>query len=62
MKLLEIRQIRSAIGCPETHRRVLRSLGLKKLNRPVHHLASPQILGMLTKVRYLVSWTESTEA
>ena len=62
MKLLEIRQIRSAIGCPETHRRVLRSLGLKKLNRPVHHLASPQILGMLTKVRYLVSWTEAPEA
>jgi large subunit ribosomal protein L30 len=58
MKTLEIRQVRSAIGCPEKQRRVLRSLGLGKLHRPVHHLATPQILGMLDKVRHLVDWTE----
>lgn len=58
MKRLEIRQVRSGIGCPEPQRKVLRALGLKKLNWTVHHDATPQILGMVNKVRHLVEWSE----
>jgi large subunit ribosomal protein L30 len=58
MKVLEIRQVRSAIGRPENQRRVLKSLGLGKLHRAVEHDATPQILGMLAKVSHLVAWTE----
>lgn len=59
MTVLVVRQIRSGIGFPKTQRRVLESLGLGKLHRPVHHHATPQILGMLYKVRHLVEWTEA---
>jgi large subunit ribosomal protein L30 len=62
MKSIEVTQIRSSIGCPEKHKRILRSLGLGKLRCQVHHLATPQILGMLNKVRHLVSWTERQDA
>lgn len=58
MKVLEVRQVRSAIGCPQSQRKVLVSLGLGKLHRPVYHNASPQILGMLSKVRHLVTWSD----
>lgn len=59
MSVLVIRQVRSSIGFPKAQRKILESLGLGKLHRPVHHRASPQILGMLNKVRHLVDWTES---
>ncbi len=58
MKKLVIRQVRSSIGQPEKHRRVLAGLGLRKLHRPVFHYASPQIMGMLNKVCHLVVWEE----
>ncbi len=57
-KKLKIKQIRSYIGRPEKQRRVLRGLGLGKLNRTVLLNDTPEIRGMAQKVIHLVSMEE----
>jgi large subunit ribosomal protein L30 len=41
-------------GKPERQKRTLEALGIHKLNHSVEHEATPQILGMVVKVRHLV--------
>ena len=53
-KTLTITQIRSQIGQSERHRGTLRALGLGKIGRSVERPASPELAGMLRKVRHLV--------
>ncbi|MDR1557456.1 MAG: 50S ribosomal protein L30 [Tannerellaceae bacterium] len=55
MAIIKIKQIRSRIRCPKNQKRTLDALGLKKMNRVVEHEASPAILGMVEKVKHLVS-------
>ena len=54
MKKLRITQTRSQIGQGERHRGTLRALGLGKIGRTAEHSESPQLAGMLRKVRHLV--------
>lgn len=58
MKKLKIKQIKSYIGRPEKHRRVLRGLGLGKLNRTVLLNDTPEIRGMAQKVIHLIVMEE----
>ena len=51
-------QVRSAINRPKRQKLTLQALGLKKLNNPVEHEATPQILGMVRKVSHLVKVEE----
>jgi large subunit ribosomal protein L30 len=51
---LKITQVRSQIGQSERHRGTLRALGLGKIGRSAEHKESPQLAGMLRKVRHLV--------
>jgi large subunit ribosomal protein L30 len=51
---VKITQIRSQIGQSERHRGTLRALGLGKIGRSAEHQDSPQLAGMLRKVRHLV--------
>ena len=51
---VKITQIRSQIGQSERHRGTLRALGLGKIGRSAEHQESPQLAGMLRKVRHLV--------
>jgi large subunit ribosomal protein L30 len=51
---LKITQVRSQIGQSERHRGTLRALGLGKIGRTAEHQESPQLAGMLRKVRHLV--------
>ena len=51
MKKIKVKQVRS-------QKRTLESLGLRKLNQVVEHDASPTILGMVNKVKHLVSVEE----
>ena len=51
---VKITQIRSIIGRPEKHRRILRALGLRKMHMTVEHNNNPAILGMVKKVPHLV--------
>jgi large subunit ribosomal protein L30 len=52
-KLL-IKLARSPIGTPQSHRLVLRSLGLRRVYQTVARPATPQVQGMIRKVSYLL--------
>jgi large subunit ribosomal protein L30 len=54
MAKIRITQVRSKNGRPERQKRTLEALGIRKLNHSVEHEATPQILGMVEKVRHLV--------
>lgn len=52
--MLRITLKRSAIGRPERQRRILRALGLTRLNKTVIKEDHPQIRGMIKAVSHLV--------
>jgi len=54
-KLLKITKVKSVIGRPEKQRKVLKGMGLNKLNQTVTLADTPQIRGMINKVIHLVS-------
>jgi large subunit ribosomal protein L30 len=56
---VRITQIRSQIGQSPRHRGTLRALGLGKIGRSVEHAESPQLAGMLRRVRHLVRVEDS---
>lgn len=58
MAKIKITQVRSAIKRPKDQRRTIEALGLGKINRSVEVEKTPQILGMVNKVRHLVSVSE----
>lgn len=57
-KPIQVRLVRSPIGRPEKHRKILQALGLTRLHRPVSLYGSPQVLGALKKVIHLVKIEE----
>jgi len=57
-KRLKITLIKSYIGRPQKQRKVLRGMGLEKLNRSVLLNDTPEIRGMVNKVSHLVSVEE----
>ena len=59
MKKIKITQVKSGIDRPERQKKTLVALGLKKMNASVEVEATPQILGMVTKVNHLVKVEES---
>lgn len=56
---LKITLVKSMIGRPEKHRKVLRGMGLTKMNRTVELEDTPSIRGMVNKVVHLVSVEEA---
>jgi len=54
MAKIRITQVKSKNGKPERQKRTLEALGIRKLNHSVVHEATPQILGMVTKVNHLI--------
>ena len=54
MSKIRITQIRSKNGKPERQKRTLEALGIRKMHHSAEHEATPQILGMVVKVRHLV--------
>ncbi|MCO6146931.1 MULTISPECIES: 50S ribosomal protein L30 [unclassified Flavobacterium] len=59
MGKIKVKQVKSKINCPLTQKRTLESLGLRKLGQVVEHDATPAILGMVNKVKHLVSVEEA---
>ena len=57
---LNVTLVKSMIGRPEKHRRVLRGMGLTKLNRTVQLEDTPAIRGMINKVSHLVRTEEKS--
>ena len=54
MAKIRITQVKSKNGKPERQKRTIEALGIRKLNHSVEHEDTPQILGMVLKVRHLV--------
>jgi large subunit ribosomal protein L30 len=54
-KTLKITMVKSEIGRPEKQRKILRGIGLNKLNSNVTLADTPQVRGMINKVIHLVS-------
>lgn len=54
MKKIRIKQVRSAIDRPARQKATLLALGLRKINHSAEHTATPQIMGMVEKVKHLV--------
>jgi len=57
-KKLQIQQIHSAIDRPDHQKRVIRSLGIRRLYHTVEKNDTPQIRGMIKKVEHLLKVTE----
>lgn len=51
---LKITWKKSCIGKPQNQRRIIKSLGLRRLNHSVTHADTPTIRGMVNKVSHLV--------
>ena len=58
MATIKIKQVKSRIKCPAVQKRTLDALGLRKMNQVVEHEATPQILGMVAKVKHLITIVE----
>ena len=61
MTKIRVIQFKSSIGASKAQKRILKSLGLGKLNRPVEHQAVPEVLGMVNKLQHLVRIEEVNE-
>lgn len=55
---LKITLVRSLIGRPEKHRKVVQGLGIRKLNRSVVLEDTPAVRGMVNAVSHLVKAEE----
>lgn len=58
MGKVAITQVRSTIDRPKRQKLTIKALGLGKLNKTVEHEATPQIMGMINKVKHLVTVTQ----
>jgi large subunit ribosomal protein L30 len=57
-RTIKIKLVRSIIGRPEKHRRIVRGLGLRRLNQVVERPDTPAIRGMVRKIPHLVEIVE----
>jgi large subunit ribosomal protein L30 len=55
---VKITQRRSKNGSDKSQRDTLRSLGLRRIGQTVEHPDSPQLRGMIHKVRHLIEVSE----
>ena len=59
MTKIKIKLIKSGIDRPERQKRTLSALGLNKLHMTVEKELTPQIKGMVEKIKHLVEIKES---
>jgi large subunit ribosomal protein L30 len=58
---IAITQVRSGIGCPDSHRKTLRALGFTKHQQTRVHNDTPAIRGMVRQLHYLLAVREAEE-
>jgi large subunit ribosomal protein L30 len=58
MAKIKITLVKSSIGSTKRQKLILEALGLRKLNGSVEHEATPQIAGMVEKMKHLVKVEE----
>jgi large subunit ribosomal protein L30 len=55
---IKIKLVRSPICSPEKHKKIVRALGLRKLNQVVEKPDSPGFRGMVAKIPHLLALSE----
>ena len=55
MEKIKIKQVRSIIRRPANQKATVKALGLKNIGHSVEHNDSAAVLGMIEKVKHLVS-------
>jgi large subunit ribosomal protein L30 len=55
---IRIRQVKGASGHPKDQQQTISALGIHRLHEVVEHNDTPQIRGMIFKVRHLVEVVE----
>lgn len=58
MNTIKVKLVRSMIGTLRKHRRIVKSLGLKRINQVRELKDCPEVRGQVRKVNYLVSIVE----
>lgn len=58
MSKVKISQIKSSIGKPKKQKDTLTALGLARIGKSVEKELSPQIEGMISKVKHLITVEE----
>ena len=58
MAQIKVKRVKSSIKRLQKQKRILESLGLRGIGKEVTHDASPSILGMVEKVKHLISVTK----
>ena len=61
MKKIVIKQIKSGIGKPEKQKRIIRGLGLRKIGHTVLREDTPEIRGMVWKIKHLLEVVEGSD-
>ena len=59
MAMIKVTQIKSSIKKMQSQKRTLEALGLRGIGKEVTHDNTPNILGMIEKVKHLVKTTEA---
>ncbi len=59
MMKLKVTQVKSVIDRPKKQKDTMYALGLRKMNQVVVKDATPQVVGMLGKVKHLVNIEEA---
>ncbi len=59
MEKIKVKQVKSSIKRPQNQKRTLEALGLRKIGQVVEHESTPNIVGMINKVKHLVSTEEA---
>ncbi|WP_405380638.1 50S ribosomal protein L30 [Maribacter sp. LLG6340-A2] len=59
MAKIKVTQVKSGIKKPQNQKRTLEALGLKRIGQVVEHDNTANILGMINKVKHLVSVEEA---
>ena len=58
MAAIKVTQVKSSIKRIRSQKRTLEALGLRGIGKEITHEATPNILGMIEKVKHLVKITE----
>ena len=59
MAKIIVKQVKSSIKRSQNQKRTLEAVGLRGIGQEVEHESSPSVLGMIDKVKHLVSTQEA---
>ncbi len=58
MAKIKVTLVKSTIGSQKSQKATVQALGLRKMNHSVEHETTPNIMGMVNKVKHLVKVEE----